>query len=683
MKYVICSVQRKLDWSNTVSYRGYAIILLIFMWCTCQAYNYHGVSYFFDGIKGWIACLDPFPPVIHTNDGWKTWEAQPTGTTNKMWDVFFLNDTLGWICGLLGEIRHTSDGGKTWTQQTSGTNKYFTRLYFVDEKHGWVAGGDGKVCRMKIEKVEGTNRDTVIWEEFELPISHTDVYGIFFIDTLWGWIATRTVAEDTVGECNDTSCIFHTRNGGRYWVPQVIHGDTLIDFLDIYFADANEGWVVGGYRHTYRPLIWHSTTSGTRWVEQATPTGSWYLRSLDFIDNKVGWAVGKYGTILHTRDGGNIWELQPTGVSVTLFDIDFIDSLRGIAVGDSSTILITHDGGKDWFGCRLIFPDRGEKLPYRSTQPIRFSIVGKKVKSCRLLYSTDGGNNYSDTIAKDISPDSTMWNWTLPLIISDSCKVKIQILDDFNVIMTEDKSKKDFAILPHVMLPDTVANGGDTLELAVYSTDITGLNVTSCVIGIKFDSSFVKAGSAKKGTIIPENWSFTSTPYARRIKIEIRGDTPLSGSGSLAIIPFIVDPTVPVGDSTIIRFVSDETKFNDGNIPIHLKDGTLKTGVGIEEITSCKIPSTSFVTQNYPNPFTISTEIKYGIPKATHVRITIYNLLGQKIVSLVNENKSAGHYKVYWDGRDASGKEVTGGLYFYKFEAGDKSSRTMKLTLLK
>jgi len=70
------------------------------------------------------------------------------------------------------------------------------------------------------------------------------------------------------------------------------------------------------------------------------------LRAVDFVGNK-GWAVGRFGTIIHTDDGGITWSFQNNPAVNTLFDVDFSDTLHGLACGDG-IILRTTDGGQNW-----------------------------------------------------------------------------------------------------------------------------------------------------------------------------------------------------------------------------------------------------------------------------------------------------------------------------------------------
>ncbi len=96
---------------------------------------------------------------------------------------------------------------------------------------------------------------------------------------------------------------------------------------------------------------------------------------------------------------------------------------------------------------------------------------------------------------------------------------------------------------------------------------------------------------------------------------------------------------------------------------------------GIPKVFSCD--------QNYPNPFTLRTTIKYGLPKKSNVSIEIFNLVGQKVRKLVDAKQSAGYKSVSWDGRTNAGKQVPQGVYFYVLKAGDKFEKKFKMILLK
>ncbi|MEN8191674.1 MAG: T9SS type A sorting domain-containing protein [Bacteroidota bacterium] len=75
--------------------------------------------------------------------------------------------------------------------------------------------------------------------------------------------------------------------------------------------------------------------------------------------------------------------------------------------------------------------------------------------------------------------------------------------------------------------------------------------------------------------------------------------------------------------------------------------------------------------QNYPNPFNPSTVISYSIPKTSNVQLSVYNSLGQKTATLVNQKQNSGSYSVNWNGKDQLGNSVSTGIYFYQIRTGN------------
>jgi len=84
----------------------------------------------------------------------------------------------------------------------------------------------------------------------------------------------------------------------------------------------------------------------------------------------------------------------------------------------------------------------------------------------------------------------------------------------------------------------------------------------------------------------------------------------------------------------------------------------------------------------YPNPFNPETEISFSLPERAEVSLVIYNILGEKVKTLVNGEMSAGTHTVSWKGNDEAGNKVSSGIYFYRMQAGD-FTQSKRLTLLK
>ena len=94
------------------------------------------------------------------------------------------------------------------------------------------------------------------------------------------------------------------------------------------------------------------------------------------------------------------------------------------------------------------------------------------------------------------------------------------------------------------------------------------------------------------------------------------------------------------------------------------------------------LPGTFELKQNYPNPFNPSTTIEYCLAERCHVSISVYNVLGERVTTLVDKAVSAGRYTAMWDGRDSRGRLVSSGLYFCRLRAADLTE-TRKMLLLR
>ena len=94
------------------------------------------------------------------------------------------------------------------------------------------------------------------------------------------------------------------------------------------------------------------------------------------------------------------------------------------------------------------------------------------------------------------------------------------------------------------------------------------------------------------------------------------------------------------------------------------------------------VPLDAELDQNYPNPFNPTTVIRYSVPKTADVRLTVYDLVGRKVTTLVDLRQSPGVYEARWDGTNASGGPASTGVYFYSLETGG-NALTRKMVLVK
>ena len=118
--------------------------------------------------------------------------------------------------------------------------------------------------------------------------------------------------------------------------------------------------------------------------------------------------------------------------------------------------------------------------------------------------------------------------------------------------------------------------------------------------------------------------------------------------------------------------------FGNGNDDAWL----IKVENPLVEIGESFIPNVFALHQNYANPFNPTTTIRYDLPEDAMVKITIYDMMGRQVSTLVSSHQSAGHKSVLWNATNDAGSPVSAGLYFYMIQAGD-FRQTNKMILVK
>lgn len=267
--------------------------------------------YFVNDKTGWT--VGAFGAIVHTSDGGAIWQDQTPGTTNTLRGVHFTDSLRGWAVGDNGWIIYTANGGVTWQKQIPGVSLGLNDIYFANNNKGWAVGFGGTILH--------TTDGGATWQTQASGTTNT-LWGVHFIDNLTGW------AVGTNGR------IIRTVDGGVTW--QVQTSGTTAWFRGAHFTDSLTGWTVGSSGSS--GTIVHSTDGGTTWQSQTYEETLW-LYDVYFTGITTGWIVGSGGTILHTTDSGTTWQTQISGTTEALEGVYFTDSLTGWAVGGSGTIL--------------------------------------------------------------------------------------------------------------------------------------------------------------------------------------------------------------------------------------------------------------------------------------------------------------------------------------------------------
>jgi len=99
-------------------------------------------------------------------------------------------------------------------------------------------------------------------------------------------------------------------------------------------------------------------------------------------------------------------------------------------------------------------------------------------------------------------------------------------------------------------------------------------------------------------------------------------------------------------------------------------------------VSTDPLPGVFTLSQNYPNPFNANTMIDYHLPEKSTIQLSLYNVRGQRVAVLVDEQQTEGTHHVTWDGKDALGRPVGSGIYFCRLQSGELA-QTRKMILLR
>jgi hypothetical protein len=213
-----------------------------------------------------------------------------------------------------------------------------------------------------------------------------------------------------------------------------------------------------------------------------------------------------------------------------------------------------------------------------------------------------------------------------------------------------------------VSLGDALQTGNET-QIPLYIkgsvSDIRGMSLS-------FNGSFGKFLGASNGQLL----NSYSTPVMMFSKSERN-----SVNVDLAIMGLDAQGLNNEGEVVILRFEGKSTLSISGAELRNSGNAHIQSTIGGNKEAS--LPIAFGLAQNYPNPFNPSTTISYQLPKQSQVEISVFNALGQKVTTLVNEVQEAGYYTV-----TLNASNLSSGVYFYNIKSGD-FSLTKKMLLMK
>jgi len=186
------------------------------------------------------------------------------------------------------------------------------------------------------------------------------------------------------------------------------------------------------------------------------------------------------------------------------------------------------------------------------------------------------------------------------------------------------------------------------LTISGWIHTATDLGIEGVALSGFPDTTVVTAADGLYTTEVAYNWSGTVTP---------------------GLTDYSFEPTEIEFDSVI----TDQTDQDFVGVLL---------SVGVDDEIQSGLPGQYNLSQNYPNPFNPITSIGFALPEATHVRLSVYNSLGQRVAMLIDQPLPVGYHQIDWDGSTPGGHRLSSGMYFYRLETG-QYVETRKMILLK
>jgi photosystem II stability/assembly factor-like uncharacterized protein len=575
--------------------------------------------------------------ILKTLDGGKTWDKIIISLFEDIYDLQFINDSIGYFLATKENEENTeyflcatTDTFNTWTIKTQST--YPIHSYYVLDDQAIFVIMDDSTSTGILKSTDGG----LSWGKKHL-LSNWNFNKIYFNKNNVGFTLCHIRWEEQ-------SIIMRSMDFGENWGLQKFN----YPLYDIYFFDRTKGFACGGFRYGFHGRsswgdLLYTDNGGKTWYPNFDMPG--IFRTCFFVNEALGFFMSPRSGIYKTTDLGNNWHsvyinnYDSTGFDFLGSDINFINEQIGWAIGESSWdddssgagILETNDGGESW---DLVWK-------YSNTD-----VYDYHPHSIHVVNTTTWVVGNSGLIVKYTEQDQ----WQPIIGVTDLPLNDVFFSDEDHGWIAGGYFDEDNVQL--ILLRTT--DGGETWD------EKRDLNYQ---INEMFFEDSLHGWAVGNDTSVTEYW-----PPGRGIILS----TSDGGENWTIQVEDLIAPLTA----------------------IHFKDGfgwavggrglVLRTEDGaswVDQNTGKTYANTFSLSQNFPNPFNPSTVISWQLAVGSEVDLSIYNILGEKVTNLVAERQKSGYHWVEWDA-----SAFASGVYFYRLSAKGKTQsfvKTRKLVLLK
>ncbi len=603
---------------------------------------------------------------IRTTDGGTSWKVDTVGAGLYCSNISAVDSSTAWVSVVNpGGIYKTTDGGLSWTKDTTifkDANSYPFIMHFFDSNNGVCVGspvgGDWEVYTTSDRGTNWTRTSSI-----PQPLAGGE-------SSLFNGVVSSPTA--VAGNClwftTREGSLYGTTDRGLTWrVTRHFIDNQSFSPYPVAFKDSLNGlacgWVNGA-------VLARTTDGGVTWTHLPMPSpltkltlwnifyekgtnGTYFITGIR--NNKEGYLTTP-GTVLTTDNGATWVKINSLPVGI----MDFAPDGIGWAGGANDSVY-------KWIGITnkmiiMIQPYIDRTFARKNVDSVFFKTTFLNFSNhqftAKLIYMNlentqrDSLTLYDDGLHGDSLANDELYGVYIPPLNVDDYFM-------LNISTTEDSTNK------YINTP---------------------INLRFTTVGpIKLDSLSISKLSSTAYSIKPffrnEGSSYTvndlkvkiSTPFTSVIK-QITPDTISIASiapGATAGPANDVNITVSSRFSGLFK-LNFEIMSNGWT---YWRDSVSQVVTGVDDIK--QTPLSYDLSQNYPNPFNPSTTINFVIPKSSFVNLSVYDILGRKVSTLINEEKIAGSYKVEFNAIN-----LPSGIYFYKIKAGS-FTQTKKMVLLK
>ncbi|MFZ5515263.1 MAG: YCF48-related protein [Candidatus Zhuqueibacterota bacterium] len=678
----------------------------------------NGLSMLPDGQTGWaIGSSGGYGMILHTTNGWADWvdQSDTNVTPATFSDVSFFDALNGWVVGVNGTIIHTSDGGENWEIQGAGlTTATVKGVCAVSATVAYAAAGSGTL----LYTINGVD-----WSVIATGATG-DFYGIDMFDATHGiavgeaqtiyyttngttWQTASTIPniggkdfnavamadQNTAWAVGDgfevlalKSVFAKSTDGGNTWTLWENSDRIMENMWAIDFTSPTKGVAVGHKGWVF------TTTDGNEWTPLTRISGN-SNEAARIVGDRI-WIMGGAGTMYGSEDFGATWQSLSQVNAQYQYKIGAIDNDRIMSIGYASSMTLTTDGGANW-ASDFVVADNTISLQLWGIDYANSNVGWVAGSGGFIAKTTDGGLNWF------LPGAGVTTQWLRAVYAFDENQV--WIVGASGTILKSENGGTDWTIQGTGISTQTLydIDGIDQNKLVIagdrssflYTTD-GGLNWKTAAHDLPGETKISDLFflDATHGWAVGNDGAilFSGDTGATWAKKNSPTSLDLSGVG------FISETTGWIAGEDGSIFETTDAGVMWAPVATGLTDKDMKSIAVTDDdkVFVCgyggiiirfgpKIPSAVVYTnsettiegfelnQNYPNPFNPRTEIRYSLSKACHSEIAIFNLLGEKVTTLVSEFQQPGRYAVTWDGRNASNEKVTSGVYLFTLKAGD------------